>query len=215
MRSEPLGWSDRVISTWQNRRATSAIRGSSVATMMSDSVLAFWHCSTTCWMSGLPAMGWMGLPGNRVEAHPAIAPLARFVENAADEERADPSFTHRRAHVEPLHLADVRVSPGPERDASLRNGAVRREKERATRRRVVSGKRRHLALEVLERQIESQGVGVFQKEPADGLDVLGRLRETHGQRTVTRGGRHGAPRPSPPERPCPHRSSACRIRRAS
>ena len=57
-----------VISTRQNFWATSQIRVSSVATMTSLSDLAFWHCSTTCWMSGLPAISASGLPGKRVEA---------------------------------------------------------------------------------------------------------------------------------------------------
>ena len=45
-----------------------AMRASSVATITSLSAPAFRHCSTTCWMSGLPAIGCSGLPGNRVEA---------------------------------------------------------------------------------------------------------------------------------------------------
>ena len=71
MRSEPLGCSGRVISTRQKFCATSQMRVSSVATMISESDFAFWHCSTTCWMSGLPAMSASGLPGNRVEANRA------------------------------------------------------------------------------------------------------------------------------------------------
>ena len=68
MRSEPLGWSSRVISTRQNLRATSAMRSSSVATMTSLNDFASWQRSTTCWTSGLPAMGWSGFAGKRVEA---------------------------------------------------------------------------------------------------------------------------------------------------
>ena len=48
MRSEPLGCSGRVISTRQKFCATSQMRVSSVATMISESDFAFWHCSTTC-----------------------------------------------------------------------------------------------------------------------------------------------------------------------
>ena len=71
MRSEPLGCSGRVISTRQKFCATSQMRVSSVATITSLKDFANWHCSTTCWMRGLPAMSASGLPGKRVEANRA------------------------------------------------------------------------------------------------------------------------------------------------
>ena len=67
IRSEPLGWSGAVISARQKSCATSQIRVSSVATITSASDLACWQRSTTCRMSGLPAISASGFPGNRVE----------------------------------------------------------------------------------------------------------------------------------------------------
>jgi len=67
IRSEPLGWSGAVISARQKLCATSQIRVSSVATITSASDLACWQRSTTCRISGLPAINASGFPGNRVE----------------------------------------------------------------------------------------------------------------------------------------------------
>ena len=68
MRSVPLGWSGASFPRGRILAPRPQMRVSSVATMTSASDFAFWHRSTTCWMSGLPAMSASGLPGNRVEA---------------------------------------------------------------------------------------------------------------------------------------------------
>ena len=48
--------------------AVEAMRGSSVATRMRSTRVVRRQRSQTCWTSGLPAMWWRGLPGNREEA---------------------------------------------------------------------------------------------------------------------------------------------------
>lgn len=51
--------------------AALAMRSSSVATTVEESWEHAWQRSQTCWSSGLPAIGWSGFPGKRVEAQRA------------------------------------------------------------------------------------------------------------------------------------------------
>ena len=87
-RSVPVAWSARVITTSPPKSVTaSAIRRSSVATMMRPSDFARRAASTTCWISGRPVSERRGLPGSRVEAYRAgITPtISMFPTNILRE----------------------------------------------------------------------------------------------------------------------------------
>jgi hypothetical protein len=79
IRLVPFGWSARVIATSPPKaRTASAIRRSSVATMIRESRRERAAASQTCRMSGLPVASASGLPGNRTLAKRAgmIATMA-------------------------------------------------------------------------------------------------------------------------------------------
>ena len=68
MRSVPLWWAGEVITqSVPNGRRASAIRASSVATMIRRTREQLRTCSTTCWTSGLPVSAARILAGKRVD----------------------------------------------------------------------------------------------------------------------------------------------------
>jgi hypothetical protein len=69
MRSVPVAQETGVITASPpNARTTLAMRTSSVATRTASRDRAFFACSQTHWIMGLPARSTRGLPGKREEA---------------------------------------------------------------------------------------------------------------------------------------------------
>ena len=101
---------------------------------------------------------------------------------ASASARPSPAPARRALHVEPLHLAGL-VVDAPERDAP----ALGEEHEHVEAERIGE-----LRLEVLEREIDAEPVGVFAEERPHDLDVVARGPVDHDARVaaaLTRGRR--------------------------
>jgi hypothetical protein len=120
-----------------------------------------------------------GHRGQRVEPDARVARGARGFERRLGERGSQSSPTRAGPHVQPLELGHRRWLERSQRHAASGLPATLGQQQRPARRAVRTGQRGELRLEVLEAEIDADGISVLAKQRARRREVGRRVDGTN------------------------------------